>query len=888
MDRSNGLVNVSMPQWMHERYAKMLEELAETARAVILSESPPPAKLLKVSPAWCPDYLVSFAIKRENEVSVDEWLHGYFSDLPPSVFDGLVSEYGSKLELLFGPSFRVIVLLEPEATQAPSQELRRTELRRNMLRREMVQLRLQLSDDAGSLWNGPDPLYVFLASSPQHAQIKVILSCCSDYSEGDVDRASTTTTVIRLRRAVKRKRNETLSSEAEPAAKRPDGGYDSENESDESLSAESGHRALEARADESGTSNTEMTRGSESHAIFDEQDDEERQNEFSSDNEKGSGAKDLPEMAPKVPVTSSGGPDSSAEHAILRSFPHRLYAVLSSSENNAITWQTHGRSWRMKDRKLFETHLLQKEFNLKAYSSFLKEVKAWGFRRVPAGPDYNTYYHEVRLQRIVCLSRRIRASRFSMYRRHVQSFVRGIPQLCDKITRLSPKDVVFGKNETLEDAPDFSRLSIEHTLSSALGFSEPALSQKTANINSDLLADVVEGLGQERSGPGTDVVTAANIEDASATGSPPTDAENMSDDSSTSSSESGSPSPSSSSSSCSSANLQQSRPIVSRAVDTIESVKDTTNIQRKMHQPPVTEAHHSDDESVSSSHASELSGKQKVGPLNVPTQRTERKSWITQRTGSKSWTTTTTGTVRKQIPQKTNDSDDESISSRSSLSSSSTVSSNNDNDDAPVTMRERQQVAPLDGRNPEQQTEPENDSSRKVTTNKRESFSDDGHEDESVSSSTSSSTSSSSTCASSKESSGPSSSPTCTPSSESSGPPFDKTRNQSMTPVMTGITKPPMEAEDASDVGDASVKPHSEPTGEDGSDDESVSSTSSSTSSSTGSSSSSASRSSSSSLTTTKVAAYNKERASGLKSGKRKPLLAVSRKIVIDTSTQRA
>lgn len=76
-------------------------------------------------------------------------------------------------------------------------------------------------------------------------------------------------------------------------------------------------------------------------------------------------------------------------------FPGKLHLILKTPElNDIICWQPHGRSWRVLQQKRFEKEVLPVFFRHGNYSSFIRQVNGWGFRRIQFGQDINSYYHE--------------------------------------------------------------------------------------------------------------------------------------------------------------------------------------------------------------------------------------------------------------------------------------------------------------------------------------------------------------------------------------------------------------------------------------------------------------------------------------------------------------
>jgi hypothetical protein len=79
------------------------------------------------------------------------------------------------------------------------------------------------------------------------------------------------------------------------------------------------------------------------------------------------------------------------------SFPVKLHQIISTREHEEfITWLPHGRSWRVVNVKALESQVIPLYFRHAKYASFMRQVNGWGFKRIPHGPDQNSYYHEVR------------------------------------------------------------------------------------------------------------------------------------------------------------------------------------------------------------------------------------------------------------------------------------------------------------------------------------------------------------------------------------------------------------------------------------------------------------------------------------------------------------
>lgn len=80
-------------------------------------------------------------------------------------------------------------------------------------------------------------------------------------------------------------------------------------------------------------------------------------------------------------------------------FPTTLFDILADPDlDGIIAWLPHGRSWRVVDSQKFNEQVLSSYFKQTKYTSFIRQVNGWGFRRVQAGSEANTYYHELFLR----------------------------------------------------------------------------------------------------------------------------------------------------------------------------------------------------------------------------------------------------------------------------------------------------------------------------------------------------------------------------------------------------------------------------------------------------------------------------------------------------------
>ena len=74
--------------------------------------------------------------------------------------------------------------------------------------------------------------------------------------------------------------------------------------------------------------------------------------------------------------------------------PAKLEHMLSDpSFASIVGWMPHGRAWKVFQPQEFTERVLPLYFESSNYSSFIRIVNAWGFRRFSTGPDANAYYH---------------------------------------------------------------------------------------------------------------------------------------------------------------------------------------------------------------------------------------------------------------------------------------------------------------------------------------------------------------------------------------------------------------------------------------------------------------------------------------------------------------
>lgn len=83
------------------------------------------------------------------------------------------------------------------------------------------------------------------------------------------------------------------------------------------------------------------------------------------------------------------------EDDLTKIFPQKLMDMLADPSNNdAIAWSPHGKSFFIVNREKFSDAVLPKYFRKTKYASFTRKLNRWNFKRVAKGSDAGSYYHE--------------------------------------------------------------------------------------------------------------------------------------------------------------------------------------------------------------------------------------------------------------------------------------------------------------------------------------------------------------------------------------------------------------------------------------------------------------------------------------------------------------
>jgi len=102
-------------------------------------------------------------------------------------------------------------------------------------------------------------------------------------------------------------------------------------------------------------------------------------------------------------------------------FPMKLHTIIERSEEDGyssiISWQSHGRAFKIHDRKVFFDYIISRFFYQSNIQSFFRQLKIYGFQRIvgTGNQDKDAYFHEL--------------------------FLKGRPGLCSKIIRFNGRQV---------------------------------------------------------------------------------------------------------------------------------------------------------------------------------------------------------------------------------------------------------------------------------------------------------------------------------------------------------------------------------------------------------------------------------------------------------------
>ena len=74
-------------------------------------------------------------------------------------------------------------------------------------------------------------------------------------------------------------------------------------------------------------------------------------------------------------------------------FPRKLYDIIGNVDDTVIEWTSSGLSFRITNMEEFCSGVLTNYFRHDKYSSFLRQLNLYGFKKVAKGPDVGAYAH---------------------------------------------------------------------------------------------------------------------------------------------------------------------------------------------------------------------------------------------------------------------------------------------------------------------------------------------------------------------------------------------------------------------------------------------------------------------------------------------------------------
>lgn len=157
-------------------------------------------------------------------------------------------------------------------------------------------------------------------------------------------------------------------------------------------------------------------------------------------------------------------------------FPHRLFDLLSTTEgdmelNRIISWQPHGRCFKVHDSEKFSETIIFSSRGDKTkkpkFSSFLRNLNLWGFKRLHHGRDKGCYYHRffIRGNRSLCSNIYRKAFNNEKKVRYRAPTAAEEPDFYAVQEKLSPKyDRHFHSNEKTIDESKENRKAVRFSL----------------------------------------------------------------------------------------------------------------------------------------------------------------------------------------------------------------------------------------------------------------------------------------------------------------------------------------------------------------------------------------------------------------------------------------
>lgn len=145
-------------------------------------------------------------------------------------------------------------------------------------------------------------------------------------------------------------------------------------------------------------------------------------------------------------------------------FPFKMHDILSRMDfdghSDIMSWMPHGRAFKIHDLDGFHEHILPVYFRHTKKSSLLRQLNLYGFRRISAGPDKGSYYHEL--------------------------FLRGKRFLCGRMRRMKINGKRIRSAGNPEKEPNFCRMeAMPHDEFPPLHTIDPSLSSNISEEDDD-------------------------------------------------------------------------------------------------------------------------------------------------------------------------------------------------------------------------------------------------------------------------------------------------------------------------------------------------------------------------------------------------------------------
>ena len=151
---------------------------------------------------------------------------------------------------------------------------------------------------------------------------------------------------------------------------------------------------------------------------------------------------------------------------VVPTFPRRLMNMLNRTDVvKAICWLPHGRSFIVRDPKLFEDELYPRFFKPAKYKSFQRQLNLWKFLRIQKGFDAGSYYHPL--------------------------FLRNKPNLVKKIILPKNEDTDRRSSNPNNIEPDFYELAKVRPLAELTASKTPLPPKATSVLSEDGKKDVL-------------------------------------------------------------------------------------------------------------------------------------------------------------------------------------------------------------------------------------------------------------------------------------------------------------------------------------------------------------------------------------------------------------